>query len=446
MVSRLKRPRSAHSSVTQVPKGYIVVETTTRLDSVLRAVEEDPSASHNKPLLELPRSVSLPQQEDLEEFDIFTLEAIDFLSSIASGSQQDVATAALGQLAHISNSAACVATSWAEFWAMLTHAAELLCTSLPNPNVSMTNVIMRALESVLKRWNEEEKRGRGSTAEIARVAGETFEEAVRQRGFLEDRVGEAFALWLAVCNEEFRGRSYLDAEPTLDPLCASTTKEILSVGRTKETILRVLTPTPSPMILTALAHTLSSLPQHTIHLLIIAPQNEVAETERLCRSLPSVISHLQTTIYPISKIGSASLHIDMLLLDADRIDANGDIQSVSGALAAAACVRSLSPHATVLVLSGKTSITVCGTKQDEGTKQHSEGVGCESTSAGKAGTTHAAAIDHSGRNVERPFEWVPARFVDVYIGESGVLERAELRDLAREASELEESFLPQGNN
>jgi hypothetical protein len=142
----------------------------------------------------LPPTVPLPPQEELEEFDAVLQAAIDDLQSSSAKSS---ATTALQHLAHVADIAACVATSWPEFWSMLVHTAKLLISILTIESAIVKNVLVQSLTQVARQWNETQTLGEShSTAELAHIAGGTFDRLIAHQEVVGDKLEEAFAQWL----------------------------------------------------------------------------------------------------------------------------------------------------------------------------------------------------------------------------------------------------------
>ncbi|KAF2626127.1 hypothetical protein BU25DRAFT_411957 [Macroventuria anomochaeta] len=407
-IARRKRPDSVLSERTEVP------EDAARSDSVLNSTMEVPethavevSMTPFRELPGLPPKVALPPQEELEEFDVVLQEAVDDLQTASLLLGRDLATMALGHLAYVADIAACIATDWPEFWGMLLHAAMLISSVLPAWNASAKNMLVRSLAQVARRWNEEQSRGGGSrsTAELARIAGGAFDESIQVWRSLDDKLGVAFAQWMRKYCEGLQTRVMSKTESRADSMCPHPTAEVGETEGKDGATLRILTLSTSPAVLAALSYALSSNPQLTIDLSILSSSNKHLLST-------SSDSRVHITTNPTHAVGTASQKVDILLLEADCIDSQGDVRSNKGALGTAVCVKTLSPSAKAVVMSGVDSITSATT--------------IEGFASG--GDVGVAA---------QSFEMVPARFVDVYIAETGAPGVSDLARLAKEADELE---------
>jgi hypothetical protein len=153
------------------------------------------------PLPELPTAASLPTEE-IDDF-ISTLESAvyELQHDFTSGARQ-LADASLSHLAHITDIAACTAVTWAEFWAMMVHAAKKLSNARPSMSAAITSCLLRALERIARYWNEEEAKGRQSTSEFARIAGGTFDQIREERKEITTHLGGSFTDWLRQQNNK----------------------------------------------------------------------------------------------------------------------------------------------------------------------------------------------------------------------------------------------------
>lgn len=336
------------------------------------------SARPTRNLPRLPAAVPLPPQEELTHFDNALQSAIEDLQS-PSPKGLDVSLTLLKHMAHVSDLASCVATSWPEFYALLLHAAKLAISVLPVREVAARNVLVKSLAGVAWRWDEEEK---GDTTQIARIAGLVFDFAVQGRRMLASRLGREFARWLSreVGRQEEKG------------------------GRS----VRILTLGVSGAVLAGLQCALAEDPGLQIHLKVLT-----AFDQRM--PPPPSYDRLHITVCPTGAIGTASQGVDVLLLEPSCVDPTGILECQNGALGTAVCVKTLSLSARVVALSDVDRIAI----------SVAEGL----SASGKGG-----GLD------ETP-ERISGKFVDLYIAENGALVIEELQGLAEEAGELDRHVL-----
>lgn len=410
--------------MTQTNNKY---EPLARLDSVLDSIADRLSASaRTGPLTvrgalpKLPPSVPLPPQEELEEFDIFLQAAMDDLETLTTNAnaQHDLATTALRHLAHMADMAACIATSWPEFWSMLVHTAKLLCTARLSMSVSVKNVLAGSLEQLARHWNEEQGRWgwSRSTAELARVAGESFDDVLDKKRLLgKHRLKDMFVKWLESHCQRLRTQSRSETESRADSVWSAATESPFENDQGGLQPLRVLTTgLLSPALSAALTHAVSVLLNLNVYLNILSTSAVPSPSELRPTIASCKVPRLHTTTYSFSAVGAASQDIDILLLDAACIDSQGKIQSTTGALGAAACIKTLSPHARVAALGSVDCIVLESEKKGRGSRAQEQG-NCE-------------ALDGTAVSSE----WIPAQFVDEYVTDAGLLDLEEVKRLAKE--------------
>lgn len=140
--------------------------------------------------------------------------------------------------------------------------------------------------------------------------------------------------------------------------------------------------------------------------------------------------------------GDASIAIlardnHLVILGADRISPFGDVCNKPITLAAAICVKSLSPSTRIFVLSETDKIAGVTKKQEELCEQEN---GSETNSTVKNFGQQVSKNIHTSRNAR--FEWVDKRWIDGYVTETGVISNKEelLRFASNAAKREEEVF------
>jgi translation initiation factor 2B subunit (eIF-2B alpha/beta/delta family) len=392
-------------------------------DGVTNTPSRSPLSSRNR-LPELPPSQPLPAADETEEFDAVLEAAVHELEKDSSSCARQMADASLGYLAHVTDIAACFATSWGEFWAMMIHAAKRLSRARPRMSAAISSCLLRALEKIARMWNEEQANGSRGTSELARIAGGTFDEIVRQRKELNSRPGQIFAQWL---------REYIEANR---PLSRSKSTAPIDSGTqiNSHTTIRIMTLSNSSTIQATIVHALEALPDLAINLTILEsrPRCEGADMASQIISAVGDKSRLLIHIVPDCAVGTASQDIDIVLLGAERIHPTGDVSNKIGSLSAALCVKNLNEKARVVVISDVDHVGAAGLDDVAETHPISE-----LTSAWSPVSRNQLAGSH---NVDVFSEWsesVPARLIDIYVTELGILASADVAKLAREIKELD---------
>jgi translation initiation factor 2B subunit (eIF-2B alpha/beta/delta family) len=393
-------------------------------DGITNTPSRSPLSSQNR-LPELPPSQPLPVTDETDEFDAVLEAAVHELENDSNSCARQIADASLGYLAHVTDIAACFATSWGEFWAMMIHAAKKLSRARPRMSAAISSCLLRALEKIARIWNEEQANGSRGTSELARIAGGTFDEIVRQRKELNSRPGQIFAQWL---------RENMEAN---QPLSGSqSTAPIDSDAQIKSrTTIRVMTLSNSNTIQATIVHALEALPDLAINLTILEsrPRCEGADMASQIISAVGDKSRLLIHIVPDCAVGTASQDIDIVLLGAERIHPTGDVSNKIGSLSAALCVKNLNERAKVVVISDVDHVGAAGL--DDVAETHPVS---ELTSAWSPVSRNQLA---GSRNVDVFSEWsesVPARLIDIYVTELGILASADVAKLAREIKELDD--------
>jgi methylthioribose-1-phosphate isomerase len=395
-------------------------------DGKTNTPSRSPLSSRDR-LPELPPSQPLPAADEIDEFDAVLEAAVHELENDSNSCARQMADASLGHLAHVTDIAACFATSWGEFWAMMIHAARKLSRARPNMSATISSCLLRALEKIARIWNEEQANGSRGTSELARIAGGTLDEIVRQRKELNSRPGQIFAQWL---------REYMEANRTAAGSQSTAPGSDPSLPHVdSRTTIRMMTLSNSSSIHTTITHALEAFPDLAINLTILEsrPRCEGADMASQIISAACDKSRLLIHIVPDCAVGTASHDIDIVLLGAERIYSTGDVSNKIGSLSAALCVKNLNDKAKVVVISDVDHVGAAGL--DDVAETHPVS---ELTSAWSPVSRNQLADSH---NVDVFSEWsesVPARLVDIYVTELGILTSSDVAKLATEIKELDD--------
>lgn len=137
---------------------------------------------------------------------------------------------------------------------------------------------------------------------------------------------------------------------------------------------------------------------------------------------------LNVTLYTDASAALASTDIDILLLGADRLAADGAVSNKTGSLPAALAAKHVSPQAKVVVLSEMDKVAGQDGHSEEsnqpaevmrGWREAATGGGLKGldvvdATAGRGSTTVAVEV----KNIY--FEWVPPGLVDAYVTNEGI--------------------------
>jgi translation initiation factor 2B subunit (eIF-2B alpha/beta/delta family) len=143
---------------------------------------------------------------------------------------------------------------------------------------------------------------------------------------------------------------------------------------------------------------------------------------------------LSVRIVPDCAVGYASRNIDIVLLGADCISSKGDVSNKSGSLAAALCAKQQNTAVAVVVVSDVDKIAVPDPQEKEPESHPSRELSAAWAPDTRNKLEEMENVDVFGEW----FEWVPAKFVDSYITELGILGLGDVERVAREIRELEE--------
>jgi translation initiation factor 2B subunit (eIF-2B alpha/beta/delta family) len=385
-----------------------------------------PSTSHSRILPALPPNTPMSAKDAIEYSPALEMAVRELQNDFTSGARQ-LADTSLTHLAHISELGAPVASSWGEFWATMVHAAKHLSQARPSMSAAITSCLLRTLERVARRWNEEQAGGVQGTAEFANIARDILDEIQQERRKISTQLGESFTFWLKnhythVPDVLFGSSPII---PPKSPLRSNPRRTI-----------RILTLSNSSAIRTAILHALAWLTEYDFHLTILEsrPRCEGADMAAQILLATTNRDRLSICIVPDCAIGTASRNMDIVLFGADRISSTGDVSNKTGSLAAALCAKQQNPSVIVVVVSDIDKIAAPGLEQHAPESHPSR----ELSSTWAPDTRNQLEGKNNVDMFGEWFEWIPARLIDVYVTEFGVLELEDVERVAREIGELDE--------
>jgi translation initiation factor 2B subunit (eIF-2B alpha/beta/delta family) len=390
-----------------------------------------PSAPPTKPLPILPLDTFLPKH-DISNYESALEKAVNELQNDFQSGARQLADASLSHLAHITEIGASVASTWGKFWAIMVHAAKQLGQARPSMSAAITSCLLRTLERIARRWNDEQDRGQRNTSDLVNIARGLLDEIRRERRQIGARLGDNFTSWLK--------SHYGDVSSMLiasSPVIPVTTPQRSSSQRPKaRTTVRVLALSNSSTIRTAILYALASLTEFDFQVTILEsrPRCEGADMAAQILSAACDKDRLSVRIVPDCAVGYASRNIDIVLLGADCISSKGDVSNKSGSLAAALCAKQQNTAVAVVVVSDVDKIAVPDPQEKEPESHPSRELSAAWAPDTRNKLEEMENVDVFGEW----FEWVPAKFVDSYITELGILGLGDVERVAREIRELEE--------
>lgn len=169
------------------------------------------------------------------------------------------------------------------------------------------------------------------------------------------------------------------------------------------------------------------------------PGFEGVEIARAVLDLVGSDAVVDVQILTDAGVGWAVGKADFVVLGADRVTGEGDVSNKTGSLAAAGLARTVGNGCKVLVVCCEEKIM----GDDGGGEGLAEAYGGEENDSSEVVAAWPArakeVAELEGVTVRNPyFEWVPRRFVDVYVTEAGEVGVEGLEKVARERGELEE--------
>jgi translation initiation factor 2B subunit (eIF-2B alpha/beta/delta family) len=395
-----------------------------------------PPVAPSKPLPILPLDTFLPRH-DISNYEAALESAIHHLQNDFQSGARELANASLSHLARITEIGASVATTWGKFWAIMVHAAKQLGQARPSMSAAITSCLLRTLERIARRWNDEQEKGQRNTSDLVNIARTLLNEIRKERRQISTRLDESFTSWLR--NHYGDVSSMLIASsPVLSVTYPQrpTSQRPISQRLRARTTIRILTLSNSSTIRTAILHAVASLTEFDFRVTILEsrPRCEGADMAAQILAAASDQTRLSIRIVPDCAVGTVSQNIDIVLLGADRISSTGEVSNKSGSLAAALCAKQQNKDVAVVVVSDIDKIAAPGLEQDN-TEHHPS----RELSAAWAPDTRNKLEEHNKVDVYGDwFEWVPAKFIDAYVTEMGVLGLDDVERGAKEIQELDE--------
>ncbi|KAF2830415.1 hypothetical protein CC86DRAFT_402458 [Ophiobolus disseminans] len=138
-----------------------------------------PNAPSSPPLPHLPSPTFPP---DTTTFDTALSTAVQDLQSDTTSTSRHFTSAALRHLTSLVDVAALASPSYPEFCTLLVYAAKQLSFARPNKGAVVTACLLRALERIARRWNEER------TTDWAGLAGSVLAEVARERMHVSEQL------------------------------------------------------------------------------------------------------------------------------------------------------------------------------------------------------------------------------------------------------------------
>ncbi|EGC47035.1 translation initiation factor eIF-2B subunit family protein [Histoplasma capsulatum var. duboisii H88] len=138
-----------------------------------------------------------------------------------------------------------------------------------------------------------------------------------------------------------------------------------------------------------------------------------------------------------SSVAILARDVDAVLLGADRISDNGNVSNKTGSLPAVLCAKMLSDKVSVVVVSDLDKISTPGAmetyREEENDVRELECLWDQHPGRTVKPASWRTIVE--ARNVY--FEWVPAKYIDRYICETGILDLNGIREQSEKAQRVE---------
>ncbi|TVY21137.1 Ribose 1,5-bisphosphate isomerase [Lachnellula arida] len=150
-------------------------------------------------------------------------------------------------------------------------------------------------------------------------------------------------------------------------------------------------------------------------------------------------THLEVEIISDASVATVVTDADYLIFGGDKVIPNGDVSNKIGSLTAAVVAKTLNPKCIVVALFETDKITGSGFDAGHLKVEYND----EAEVMDAWPTSAVVAFEKNqkqGYNVKVKnayFEWVPAKYIDHYISEQGLLSRENIDQLGTESEELE---------
>lgn len=137
--------------------------------------------------------------------------------------------------------------------------------------------------------------------------------------------------------------------------------------------------------------------------------------------------HLKIELASDASVAILARDVDIVLIGADRISEAGDVSNKTGSFPAVLCAKELSDNATVIVLSDIEKVAKPGNMTEHKEEDNDPAELWKAWSPQVQESTELEPWRESVRVKNVYFEWVPAKYIDHYICETGILSVADIK-------------------
>ncbi|TVY45297.1 Ribose 1,5-bisphosphate isomerase [Lachnellula occidentalis] len=150
-------------------------------------------------------------------------------------------------------------------------------------------------------------------------------------------------------------------------------------------------------------------------------------------------THVEVEIVSDASVASVVADADYLVFGGDKVIPNGDVSNKIGSLTAALVAKNLNPKCSVAALFETDKIAGSGFDAGHLKVEYND----EAEVMDAWPTSAVVALEKNQKQGYKVkvknayFEWVPAKYIDYYISEQGLLSRQDIEQLGTESEELE---------
>ncbi|KAI1134216.1 nagb/rpia/CoA transferase-like protein [Hypoxylon sp. FL0543] len=284
------------------------------------------------------------------------------------------------------------------WWANVRMAAWHICKTRESMGAAITSAVVKALDRIHAVFNQDL-----SPSEKVRRMIESMENQLDQRKFTTDRIRGTFVDYLR--------------------------QNIVRVAESTKTI-SVLTLSSSSTISSCLLQAAATLGVSLdLRILESRPLYEGVTLASKFLEAGDEAGDLTVSIYTDASVAIAANAVDIVVLGADRISAEGDVSNKIGSLPAILSQRHVVPDAKVVILSETEKIASPGPMEEHAAEENSP---AELIQAWRGNVKGANIIEDALKDAQSHsmrgkiyvrntyFEWVPARFIHAYVTDEGL--------------------------
>jgi translation initiation factor 2B subunit (eIF-2B alpha/beta/delta family) len=322
-----------------------------------------------------------------------------------------------------------------EFWRELRMAAwHLAKNGRPSMSTAIETAISEVMETVIVKLPNPEAIKSVDLSTLKSIVERSIEARIAKRRHRLQALGDAFEDYIVRIVGQKRGKDN-NTTPTV-------TIFTLSSSSTISRCITQLIQNAASNSMTIKLCILESRPLFEGVSFATSLLTTLDTEQRTSPSSPDISRRLQIEISADASLASVARTADFVVIGADKVSPAGDVSNKIGSLAAAVSAKTLQPSCKVVVVC-ETDKIACedGELEDE----KGEWNDAEEITGAWPAEYKASLNERRGRGFRVEvrnayFEWVPERYVDVYVTEEGLLEGKDIVGISRKKKELEEKI------